>query len=80
VTYPGIETIDATTVDSSLLGHSYYGSNVSVLTDVGHLLRNEPITGRSYLRRIDAGGVAYWTFDPVLISRTESLFDGMMKK
>jgi esterase/lipase superfamily enzyme len=80
VTFPGIETIDATTVDSSLLGHSYYGSNVSVLTDVGHLLRNEPIAGRSYLRRIDAGGVGYWTFDPVLISRTQSLFDGMMKK
>jgi esterase/lipase superfamily enzyme len=80
VTFPGIETIDATTVDSSLLGHSYYGSNISVLTDVGQLLRNEPITGRSYLRRIDVGDAGYWTFDPVLISRTQSLFDGMMKK
>jgi esterase/lipase superfamily enzyme len=80
VTFPGIETIDATTVDSSLLGHSYYGSNVSVLTDVGYLLRNQPITRRSYLRQVGVGEVNYWTFDPVLISQTPSLFDGMMTK
>lgn len=80
VTFPGIETIDATKVDSSLLGHSYYGSNVSVLTDVGHLLRNEPISGRSYLRRIELGGTGYWTFDPLLISRSKSFGEGVLEK
>lgn len=69
VTYPGIDTIDATTIDSSLLGHSYYGSNITVLTDVGHLLRNEPLAQRVYLRPVQDGEQSYWTFDPVLISK-----------
>lgn len=35
----GLETIDATAVDSSLLGHSYFGDERSVLTDLGLLVR-----------------------------------------
>lgn len=35
----GLETIDATAVDSSLLGHSYFGNERSVLTDLGLLVR-----------------------------------------
>lgn len=72
VTYPGIDTIDATTIDSSLLGHSYYGSNITVLTDVGHLLRDEPLAQRVYLRPIEDSGVSYWTFDPVLVSKLQA--------
>lgn len=73
VTYPGIDTIDATSVDSSLLGHSYYGSSVTVLTDVGHLLRNEPLAQRVYLRPIRYGQASYWTFDPVMVSNLQSI-------
>lgn len=35
----GLDTIDATAVDSSLLGHSYFGQQRSVLTDLGLLVR-----------------------------------------
>lgn len=35
----GLETIDATAVDSSLLGHSYFGNERTVLTDLGLLVR-----------------------------------------
>ena len=34
----GIDTIDASNVDTSLLGHSYYGQNRSVLSDIFYLL------------------------------------------
>jgi esterase/lipase superfamily enzyme/HEAT repeat protein len=66
----GIETIDATAVDSSLLGHSYYGSNVTVLDDLGQLLQNQPITSRHYLKLIATGSRSYWAFEPMRISRT----------
>ncbi len=50
VLVPGIQTIDATAVDSSLLGHSYYGSNINVLYDLGQLLSGKSIEARDYLR------------------------------
>jgi esterase/lipase superfamily enzyme/HEAT repeat protein len=69
--FPGIDTIDATAVDSSLLGHSYYGDSVSVLTDLGQLLRNQPIVNRRYLQQMMSNGKsAYWAFDPMRISKT----------
>ena len=73
VVLDGIETIDATAVDSSLLGHSYYGSNVTVLDDLGQLLKNQPIASRHYLKLIATGSQAYWAFEPMRISRTPSL-------
>jgi esterase/lipase superfamily enzyme len=43
----GMETIDATAVDSSLLGHSYFSDEPSVLTDLGLLVReNWPASKR----------------------------------
>lgn len=68
----GIETIDATAVDSSLLGHSYYGSNVTVLDDLGLLLKNKPIESREYLKAIVRGRKPYWAFEPTRISRVQS--------
>jgi esterase/lipase superfamily enzyme len=61
--YPGIETIDATAVDSSLLGHSYYGSNVTVLEDIANLLQNRSVTDRSYLSLQTATNPPYWSFE-----------------
>jgi esterase/lipase superfamily enzyme/cytochrome c556 len=66
---PGIQTIDATAVDSSLLGHSYYGSNVNVLFDLGELLSGKPIEARSYLQPSTNSNTPYWYFDPKSIAR-----------
>ena len=68
----GIDTIDATAVDSSLLGHSYYGSNVTVLDDLGQLLQNQPVESRHYLRSIVTPTRPYWAFEPLKISRVAS--------
>lgn len=68
--FPGIDTIDATAVDSSLLGHTYYGSNVSVLMDLGFLLRNQPISSRNYLRKIVNSPQPYWAFDNTRVSQS----------
>ena len=64
VLVPGIQTIDATAVDSSLLGHSYYGSNVNVLYDLGQLLSGKPIESRDYLRPNSDLTKPYWYFVP----------------
>jgi esterase/lipase superfamily enzyme len=44
VTRPGMETIDASTVDTSLLGfrHSYFAGKRRVVDDLGYLLRGLP--------------------------------------
>ena len=64
VLVPGIQTIDATAVDSSLLGHSYYGSNVNVLYDLGQLLSGKSIESRDYLRPNSDVTRPYWYFAP----------------
>ncbi len=70
---PGIQTIDATAVDSSLLGHSYYGSNVNVLYDLGQLLSGKPIESRDYLRLNTDITRPYWYFVPTQIGARQSL-------
>lgn len=64
IAVPGIDTIDATDVDTSLLGHSYYGSNASVLDDIASLLLGKPLSERSYLKAKSDVTPPYWTFDP----------------
>ena len=57
----GIETIDVSAVDFSFMGHSYYGSNVDVLSDLFRLIkqRRGPETC-AYLTRDKRAG--YWYF------------------
>jgi esterase/lipase superfamily enzyme len=61
----GVHTIDATAVDTSLLGHSYYGENRSILADVFNLLRGrrEP-ADRFGLTEMRKDGRLYWLFKP----------------
>ncbi len=58
----GIETIDASAIDTSLVGHSYFSDQPQLLDDISTLLgartRANRRTGVS-----DAGG--YWSFDVV---------------
>lgn len=61
----GIETIDASLVDTSFVGHSYYGDNRSVLSDIFYLLRDHlPASQRFGLTRTISGGTPYWIFVP----------------
>jgi esterase/lipase superfamily enzyme len=63
IVVPGIETIDVSSVDTSLLGHSYYGSNQTVLADLIVLLHeSKPPKLRPWLdpRWLDQS--PYWVF------------------
>ncbi|TWU27147.1 hypothetical protein Pla52o_10110 [Novipirellula galeiformis] len=58
---PGVETIDVSGIDLSLLGHSYYGDNESMLRDLYELVRSRlPAPQRNMLIARQAGEMIYW--------------------
>ena len=60
---PGIDTIDVSSVDTSLLGHSYYGDNHTVLQDLWDLLHEaKPPAQRPWLHAKELGKLMYWVF------------------
>jgi len=65
VVVPSLDTVDATAIDTSLMGHSYYGDNRSVLTDLFELIRRgSPPEERFGLVPKDRYGARYWLFSP----------------
>jgi esterase/lipase superfamily enzyme len=59
----GIDTIDVSTVDTSFLGHSYFGDNTSVISDIQRLLtEGSPPSQRSCLSEAFWSNLAYWVF------------------
>ena len=58
VVLPSVDTIDATDVDTSLVGHSYYGDNRSILTDLFTLLKHGNAPPRFGMTR---AGLRAWT-------------------
>ena len=59
----GVDTVDATLVDTNLLGHSYIGDNNSILADVFDLLKDgSPPTARFRLAPRDKDGKRYFYF------------------
>lgn len=65
VIVPGIDTIDVSSVDTSLIGHSYYGSNHTVIADMLDLLHEaKPPDQRRFLHPERLGDMLYWIFCP----------------
>ena len=63
VVVPGIETIDATGMDTSLLGHSYFAETRSVLSDVFYLIRNGQRADQRFgLQSKETQAGRYWLF------------------
>jgi esterase/lipase superfamily enzyme len=58
----GIDTIDASDVDTSLLGHSYFAETRSVLSDMFYLFRGMAPDKRFGLEQTDSNGLRYWRF------------------
>jgi esterase/lipase superfamily enzyme len=62
---PGIDTIDATRVDTGFLGHSYFADNRSILADFFHLFRYDlPAQDRFGLQQKRWNQLSYWVFKP----------------
>jgi esterase/lipase superfamily enzyme len=63
IVIPGIDTVDVSAVDTSLLGHTYYGDNSTVLADIVELLNaSKPADQRHWLRPERLGLLKYWVF------------------
>lgn len=63
VILPEVETIDVSTIDTSLLGHSYYGSSDSIITDLYHIvIQSLPARERRWLEPRSHDGLTYWVF------------------
>jgi esterase/lipase superfamily enzyme len=65
VVVPGIVTIDCSALEFDFLGHSYYGNNLDVLTDLFRLLkeRRGPETCQYLTRRqCGSGDGCFWQF------------------
>lgn len=60
---PGIETIDASSVDTSFLGHSYFNGSRSVLSDMFYILNEELRADERFsLEAVDTTDGRYWRF------------------
>ena len=56
VVVPGVDTVDVSNVDTSLIGHCYYGNNRTVLADLFELIHSStPPDQRRWLRSMEAG-------------------------
>jgi esterase/lipase superfamily enzyme len=68
VVVPGIDTIDASAVATSMLGlrHLYYADNSTILSDLFHLLRGRPPAERGRLDRVGTPPNSYWRFRPAV--------------
>ncbi len=62
VVVDGLDTIDATGIDTSLLGHSYVDSCAPVLSDLGMLIEKNFAPLQRKLRDRQKEGLAYWAF------------------
>lgn len=56
----GIDTIDASLVDTSLVGHSYYGDNRSIISDMYLLVNLKLPPDRRNLLPMEIEGGRYW--------------------
>lgn len=60
----GIETVDASNVETDLFGHSYYSRSTRVLADIRAVLRGRTPSRRQWLREKRAAGKRYWEIKP----------------
>lgn len=64
--YPGIDTIDATAVDTSFLGHNYYGENRSIVADMRQLFEtNSRPDWRERMQPVENESGRYWRLLPL---------------
>jgi esterase/lipase superfamily enzyme len=60
----GIDTVDVSAVDTGFLGHSYFGDNTSVMSDIHNLLAGTPAASRICLSSKPLANLKYWLYGP----------------
>ncbi|REJ85083.1 MAG: alpha/beta hydrolase [Acidobacteria bacterium] len=60
----GLDTIDVSQLDSGFLGHSYYGDNRSVISDLFHLLSGDKTPADRGLQSVSFQDRRFWRFVP----------------
>ena len=75
VTVEGLETIDASAIDTSLIGHSYYGDNPLLIHDLRSLIdENAPAKTRQWLTEVAKHStLPHWVFDPKILALQHEL-------
>ena len=58
----GVETIDATGVDTSFMKHSYFAEKRSALSDMFYLIRDQARADQRFLDPVDTLAGRYWRF------------------
>ena len=68
VVVPEVQTIDASEVDTSLLGlnHSYFADNSTIVSDLFTLLKGQPPRERFGLMPIVTAAGTHWRFRPAV--------------
>jgi esterase/lipase superfamily enzyme len=63
IVVPGMETVDATSLDTGFVGHSYFADNRSVLGDIFQIIKEgKKADERFGLKGVDIPGGRYWQF------------------
>lgn len=65
VILPEMDTIDVSNVDTSLVGHTYFGDNNSVISDIYQLLKGLSPFNRSLVPKT-VRDMKYWIFQPLI--------------
>ena len=66
VLVPGVDTIDASQVDDSILAHSYFVESIPVIRDIGQMLRgNRGPAQRPLLKAVQGSGGVHWVLAPL---------------
>jgi esterase/lipase superfamily enzyme len=68
----GLDTIDASLVDTSLLGHSYIGDVQSIVSDLHNLVvGGKRASERIGLQLLERNALRYWSIVPELQTATD---------
>jgi esterase/lipase superfamily enzyme len=61
----GMDTIDASALDTDFLGHSYFGDRRSVLSDLFTLIKEGSAPDQRFgLHKVPVGSLYYWSVEP----------------
>ncbi len=62
---PKVDTIDATAVDTGLIGHAYFGDRRSILTDMFEVIQSGSPPGHRFgMHAENLQQLTYWVFNP----------------